>query len=167
MRRCDNVCGISCSVSVPDTWIQFSETNIRRSQSERAASRDIRSQIDQLVHGVTTSIASEWNAVNSAFSDRVAEYVDARNKIQAHLSKVSCCCCVFLPSNFDLFWFLCWRLQCAYCINISLSIVVCTQDGVIAAGPRLWNNLPPNVRQLKGQCCKHSYSASHSTTLCI
>lgn len=74
-------------MSVPDTWIQFSETNIRRSQSERAASRDIRAQIDQLIHSVTTSIASEWNAVNGAFSDRVAEYVDARNKIQAHLAK--------------------------------------------------------------------------------
>jgi len=76
------------SVSVPESWIEFSEANIRRSQSERSASRDIRSQIDQLIHTVTTSIASEWNAVNSAFSDRIAEYVDARNKIQAHLAKV-------------------------------------------------------------------------------
>ena len=79
----------TCSVSVPETWIQFSETNIRRSQSERAASRDIRGQIDQLIQSVTTLVAGEWNAVNSTFSDRIAEYVDARNKIQAHLSKVS------------------------------------------------------------------------------
>jgi len=53
------------------------------------ASRDIRGQIDQLIQSVTTLVASEWNAVNSTFSDRIAEYVDARNKIQAHLSKVS------------------------------------------------------------------------------
>jgi len=76
------------SVSIPESWIEFSERNIRRSQSERAASRDIRGQIDQLIQSVTTSIASEWNGVNSAFSDRIAEYIDARNKIQAHLSKV-------------------------------------------------------------------------------
>jgi len=76
------------SVSVPETWIQFSENNIRRSQSERAASRDIRGQVDQLVQGIMTSVAGEWNTVNSAFSDRIAEYVDARNKIQAHLAKV-------------------------------------------------------------------------------
>ena len=75
-------------MSVPETWIQFSDANIRRSQSERAASRDIRGQLDQLIHGITTSIASEWNAVNSAFSERIADYVDARNKIQAHLAKV-------------------------------------------------------------------------------
>jgi len=78
----------TCSVSVPQSWIEFSENNIRRSQSERAASRDIRAQIDLLIHSVTASIASEWNAVNSAFSDRIAEYIDARNKIQAHLAKV-------------------------------------------------------------------------------
>ena len=75
-------------MSVPESWIEFSEKNIRRSQSERAASRDIRAQIDQMIQSVTASIANEWNGVNSAFSDRIAEYVDARNKIQAHLSKV-------------------------------------------------------------------------------
>jgi len=45
-------------------------------------------QIDQMIQNVTASVASEWNAVNSAFSDRIAEYIDARNKIQAHLAKV-------------------------------------------------------------------------------
>jgi len=86
---CVCVCVWPYSVSVPDTWIQYSETNIRRSQNERAASRDIRAQIDQLVQSVMASIANEWNAVNSAFSDRIAEYIDARNKIQAHLAKVT------------------------------------------------------------------------------
>jgi len=47
-----------------------------------------RGQIDLLIQTVMASIASEWNAVNSTFADRVAEYVDARNKIQAHLAKV-------------------------------------------------------------------------------
>jgi len=46
------------SVSVPESWIEFSEANIRRSQSERSASRDIRSQIDQLIHTITTSITT-------------------------------------------------------------------------------------------------------------
>ena len=82
-------CGVvRLSVSMPDTWIEFSESNIRRSQSERSASRDIRSQVDQLCANIVTSVSSEWNAVNSALTDRIAEYVDARNKIQAHLSKV-------------------------------------------------------------------------------
>lgn len=71
-------------MSIPESWIEFSEANIRRSQSERSASRDIRTQIDQLIHHVTTaiptpphrrvmdqlihqittSVAGEWNAVN-------------------------------------------------------------------------------------------------------
>jgi len=47
-----------------------------------------KTEIDQMIQSVTASVASEWNAVNSAFADRIAEYIDARNKIQAHLAKV-------------------------------------------------------------------------------
>ena len=77
-----------CSVSVPDTWAKFSDNNIRRSQSERLASRDIRNNIEQLCNNVSSALMNEWNSVNQAFADRIKEYNEARNQLQTHLSKV-------------------------------------------------------------------------------
>lgn len=84
----DGIHRVDNTVSVPETWAKFSDNNIRRSQSERSASRDIRSLIDQLMSTVSTTLTNEWNAVNTALADRVAEYTATRNGIQAHLSKV-------------------------------------------------------------------------------
>ena len=82
---------VACTISnsVPDTWAKFSDTNIRRSQSERQASRDLRNNIEQLCNTVTMSLMNEWNAANTALSERVKEYTEARNQLQTHLSKVS------------------------------------------------------------------------------
>jgi len=84
----DGIQRVDNTVSVPETWAKFSDNNIRRSQSERSASRDIRGLIDAMMANVSASLQNEWNAVNTALTDRVAEYTNARNGIQNHLSKV-------------------------------------------------------------------------------
>jgi tektin-3 len=84
----DGIHRVDNTVSVPETWARFSDNNIRRSQSERSASRDIRNLIDQLMSSVSTTLMNEWNSVNTALADRVAEYTNARNGVQTHLAKV-------------------------------------------------------------------------------
>ena len=75
-------------MSVPDTWAKFSNDNIKRSQSERAASKDTRNNIELLLNKISTAMMNQWNAVNSAFTDRIREYMDAKNKLQTHLARV-------------------------------------------------------------------------------
>ena len=33
-------------------------------------------------------MVNQWNAVNNAFTGRIKEYMDAKNKLQTHLSQV-------------------------------------------------------------------------------
>lgn len=84
----DGIHRVDNTNSVPETWAKFSDNNIRRSQSERQASRDVRNNIEQLCNSVTMSLMNEWNAANTAFSERIKEYTEARNQLQTHLSKV-------------------------------------------------------------------------------
>lgn len=82
IQRVDNTC------SVPETWAKFSNDNIQRSQSERAASKDNRNRIEQLLNQCATAMINQWNTVNNAFTDRLKEYMDAKHKLQTHLSRV-------------------------------------------------------------------------------
>ncbi len=77
---------------MPDSWAKFSNDNIQRSQSERAASKDVRNRIEQLLNKCATAMINQWNSVNHMFSDRIKEYMDAKHKLQTHLSKVSTSC---------------------------------------------------------------------------
>lgn len=37
----------------------------------------------------SASLFRQWNVVNAAFSDRIRDYMDAKHKLEVHLSKVS------------------------------------------------------------------------------
>ena len=76
------------SNSVPETWAKFSNDNIQRSQSERKASKDMRNRIEQLLIHAANLMLHYWNTVNNAFTDKIKEQVEAKHKIQTHLSKV-------------------------------------------------------------------------------
>ncbi|CAG5132056.1 unnamed protein product [Candidula unifasciata] len=84
----DGVHRIDNSVSVPETWAKYTSNNIRRSQSERAASKNLKNELDAIVNECNNEMWQEWNAVNVALNQRIQETTDARNKIQTHLSKV-------------------------------------------------------------------------------
>ncbi|XP_067673209.1 tektin-3-like isoform X2 [Haliotis asinina] len=79
---------IDPTVSVPETWAKFSNDNIQRSQSERAASKQLRNEIESVLNSCANEMWQEWNAVNVALTQRMQETTDARNKLQTHLSKV-------------------------------------------------------------------------------
>ncbi|KAK3091823.1 hypothetical protein FSP39_022908, partial [Pinctada imbricata] len=79
---------IDRTVSVPETWAKFSNDNIQRSQSERAASKQMRNEIESVLNSCANEMWQEWNSVNVALSQRIQESTDARNRLQTHLSKV-------------------------------------------------------------------------------
>lgn len=84
----DGVHRIDNTVSVPETWARYSNNNIQRSQAERAASKNMRNEIEAVINACNNEMWQEWNAVNVALNQRAQETTDARNKIQTHLSKV-------------------------------------------------------------------------------
>lgn len=77
------------SISVPDSWAKFTDDNILRSQSERAASAKLREDIENLLVVTANEMWNQFNAVNVAFTNRIAETADAKSKIQTHLAKVA------------------------------------------------------------------------------
>ena len=74
--------------SVPETWCMFTNNNIKRSQAERAASRHLRNELNTVLNDCSNEMWHQWNLANQALTDRIKETLDARNKIQAHLSKI-------------------------------------------------------------------------------
>lgn len=76
-------------VSVPESWAKFTDDNILRSQSERAASVKLRDDIQNLLVVTANEMWNQFNKVNLAFTNRIAETADAKNKMQIHLAKVS------------------------------------------------------------------------------
>ncbi|PAA89202.1 hypothetical protein BOX15_Mlig003606g3 [Macrostomum lignano] len=76
------------TLSVPETWAKFSNENIQRSQAERAASKNLRAELDKVLNDCANDMWKQFNCVNTALSERVQECTDARNKLQTHLGKV-------------------------------------------------------------------------------
>lgn len=74
---------------MPETWAKFTDDNILRSQSERTASAKLRDDIQNLLVVTANEMWNQFNKVNLAFTNRIAETADAKNKIQVHLAKVS------------------------------------------------------------------------------
>ncbi|XP_039266064.2 tektin-3-like [Styela clava] len=78
---------VDATVSVPETWAKFSDDNVLRSQSERAASAKLRDDIENLLNATSNEMWTQFNNVNVSFTNRVAETADAKNKLQMHLAK--------------------------------------------------------------------------------
>uniref|UniRef100_A0A8C3NSY7 Tektin n=1 Tax=Cyanoderma ruficeps TaxID=181631 RepID=A0A8C3NSY7_9PASS len=75
-------------VSVPETWARFTDNNIFRSQSARAASAKLRASTESLLMGTADEMWRQFNKVNDAFTSRITEIANAKSKIQTHLAKV-------------------------------------------------------------------------------
>lgn len=78
---------VDATVSVPESWAKFTDDNILRSQSERAASAKLRDDIQNLLVVTANEMWNQFNKVNLSFTNRIAETADAKNKIQIHLAK--------------------------------------------------------------------------------
>ncbi|XP_013384963.1 tektin-3 [Lingula anatina] len=75
------------TISVPHTWVKFTQNNILRSQKERAASERLRGEIDACLRACANEMWNVFNHVNNSFNMRIRESTDARNKLQAHLNR--------------------------------------------------------------------------------
>lgn len=76
------------SISVPETWLKFTNDNIERSRSERKASSDLRALAKETLDNCAAALLHQWHATNDALTERVRQYTEAKHKLQNHLSKV-------------------------------------------------------------------------------
>ncbi|KAJ8283485.1 hypothetical protein COCON_G00023350 [Conger conger] len=75
------------SLSLPETWCRFTDSNILHSQSERATSHKLRDEIEILLNATSTQMWNQFNTVNVAFTNRLSETADTKNSLQTHLAK--------------------------------------------------------------------------------
>ncbi|KAM6412989.1 tektin-3-like [Pluvialis apricaria] len=78
---------VDATISVPESWAKFTDNNILHSQSQRAASTKLRDNIENLLVVTANEMRHQFNRVNVAFTNRIAETADAKSKIQTHLAK--------------------------------------------------------------------------------
>ncbi|XP_070998630.1 tektin-3-like [Oncorhynchus clarkii lewisi] len=74
-------------VSVPVSWVQYSEDNIGKSTSERRATRELTELVEGTLVAAARDMWSQYNRVNAAFTLRVNQTTHARNTLQQHLAK--------------------------------------------------------------------------------
>ncbi|XP_031675665.1 tektin-3, partial [Oncorhynchus kisutch] len=74
-------------VSVPVSWVQYSEDNIGTSASERRATRELTELVEGTLVAAARDMWSQYNRVNAAFTLRVNQTTHARNTLQQHLAK--------------------------------------------------------------------------------
>ncbi|XP_062574855.1 tektin-3-like isoform X1 [Saccostrea cucullata] len=78
---------IDNTITIPDSWVRYTQENIARSQKERAASERLRGEIDSTLRACANEMWNNFNSVNNAYNTRIRETTDARNKLQAHLQR--------------------------------------------------------------------------------
>ncbi|THD24164.1 putative cystoskeletal protein tektin [Fasciola hepatica] len=76
-------------MSVPEKWAEHTAANLKRSQSERAASRKIREDIEHCLNAATNRMRDAWGLSSSAIAQRAQETMEARNQLQVQLTKVN------------------------------------------------------------------------------
>jgi len=77
------------TITIPYSWVKFTQENIARSQKEREASEKLRGEIDALLRACANEMWSMFNGVNNCFGARIQETTDAKNKLQAHLQRTN------------------------------------------------------------------------------
>ncbi|KAK2148832.1 hypothetical protein LSH36_480g01000 [Paralvinella palmiformis] len=77
------------TITIPYSWVKFTQENIARSQKEREISEKLRGEIDALLRQCANEMWSQFNTVNNSFNSRIQETHDAKNKLQAHLQRVN------------------------------------------------------------------------------
>lgn len=82
-----NIENVDNTITIPVTWLKFTQDNIARSQRERDASMRLRGEIDALLRACANEMWSHYNTSNTALNSRIQELNDAKNKLQAHLQR--------------------------------------------------------------------------------
>lgn len=87
-----------CSVIGPEFWAEATNSIVKKSQTERAKSHELRNDIDNVINAVVYEICEAWAETNKALNRRVAEMLEAKEKLQMHLHKVT----FLLTKNWDI-----------------------------------------------------------------
>ncbi|XP_026681587.1 tektin-3-like [Diaphorina citri] len=77
------------TLTIPESWADHSNRIIQRSSTERSKSSQLRSDSDNCINDCANRIWNAWNYSNSALARRTNEILEAKNKLQMHLHKVS------------------------------------------------------------------------------
>lgn len=72
----------------PEDWQDFSNANIEQAERERQSSVDLRSLVDGILQQSSNDMQKQCEAVDLAFSKRIAETKDTKGKLEDHLNKV-------------------------------------------------------------------------------
>ncbi|XP_061872553.1 tektin-3-like [Colius striatus] len=64
---------VDVTISVPESWAKFSDDNILQSQRERVASAQLQDTIENLMEVTATEMRCQFNSVNVALTNRIAE----------------------------------------------------------------------------------------------
>lgn len=72
----------------PDEWEDFSNKNILKAEREKNSAINLRSIIDGILMQTLSDLQAQCEAVNLAFQKRIEETVEAKTKLEEHLSKV-------------------------------------------------------------------------------
>ena len=54
------------TVTVPESWADFTNNNIKRSQAERMASKNMRNDIQNMLNHANDQMWKQWNKVRSS-----------------------------------------------------------------------------------------------------
>ncbi|CAF1327861.1 unnamed protein product [Rotaria magnacalcarata] len=76
------------TVSVPESWAQYTKENIYRALNEISQSDELLNASKQLMTTIYHDMWSQWNHTNISLENRVQEEQAAKNEIQAHLEKI-------------------------------------------------------------------------------
>ncbi|XP_065161353.1 tektin-3-like isoform X2 [Atheta coriaria] len=76
------------TVSHTTSWAQNSNGIVLRSQNERHKTQQLASDVENLINSGASLIWDVWSSTNNALARRAAELLEAKSKIQMHLTKV-------------------------------------------------------------------------------
>ena len=76
------------AASVPQSWQEYSQLNIRRSKSEREMSEEHRAAIDSLINDAAKDMLNHWNITNREFQQRISESQETQGKLTTHIHLV-------------------------------------------------------------------------------
>ncbi|XP_035735201.1 tektin-3-like [Vespa mandarinia] len=76
------------SVTEAESWAEASNNTVKKSQSERLKSNQLRNDIEIAINGVGLDMWEAWGETNNALGRRAAEMLEAKGKVQSHLYKI-------------------------------------------------------------------------------
>ncbi|XP_030067863.1 tektin-5 [Microcaecilia unicolor] len=82
-----NVENVDETISDPETWAEYSNRNIVHSRYQRSLSAKIREEAENLMDTAAKEMRKQFGKTNSAFTKRISEIIEARNRLKVHMSK--------------------------------------------------------------------------------